>query len=60
MSIITPNYDSLQSVLDTCKVCDSVMFLISATEETDDWGETLLSAVLGNNSSVFKHSVNYF
>ena len=47
MSIITPNVDSLQSVLDSCKVCDSVLFLVSPTEGSDDWGETLLSAVLG-------------
>ena len=47
MSIITPNFDSIHSVLDSCKVCDSVIFLVSATEESDDWGDTLLSAVLG-------------
>ena len=50
MSVISPNFDSLQSVLDSCKVCDSVVFLVSATEESDDWGETVLSSVLGNSS----------
>ena len=50
MSVISPNFDSLQSVLDTCKVCNSVVFLVSATEESDDWGETVLSSVLGKSS----------
>ena len=31
MSVISPNFDSIQSVLDTCKVSDSVVFLVSAT-----------------------------
>ena len=53
MSIITPNVDSLQSVLDSCKVCDSVLFLVSPTEGSDDWGETLLSAVLGQLQTSF-------
>ena len=52
MSIISPNFDSIQSVLDTCKVCDSVVFLVSATQESDEWGETVLSSVLGNFSIV--------
>ena len=47
MSVISPNFDSIQSVLDTCKVCDSVVFLLSATQESDEWGETVLSSVLG-------------
>ena len=50
MSVISPNFDSIQSVLDTCKVCDSVVFLVSATEESDEWGETILSSVLGKTS----------
>ena len=50
MSVISPNFDSIQSVLDTCKVSDSVVFLVSATEESDDWGETVLSSVLGKPS----------
>ena len=52
MSVISPNFDSIQSVLDTCKVSDSVVFLVSATEESDEWGETLLSSVLGKITSV--------
>ena len=52
MSVISPNFDSIQSVLDTCKVCDSVVFLVSATQESDDWGETVLSSVLGNITTV--------
>ena len=52
MSVISPNFDSIQSVLDTCKVCDSVVFLLSATQESDTWGETVLSSVLGNITTV--------
>jgi len=51
MSVISPNFDSIQSVLDTCKVCDSVVFLLSATQESDEWGETVLSSVLAQGLS---------
>ena len=47
MTVVVPNFDSIQSVLDVCKVCDTCVFLISATRETEEWGDTLLSSVLG-------------
>lgn len=59
MSVITPNFDSLQSVLDSCKVCDSVVFLLSATQESDTWGETVLSSVLGNITTVVESRSHY-
>ena len=56
MSVISPNFDSIQSVLDTCKVCDSVVFLLSATQESEEWGETILSSVLGKIISTVLYS----
>ena len=47
MTVVIPDFDSIQSVLDVCKVCDTCVFLMSATRETEEWGDTLLSSVLG-------------
>ena len=47
MTVVVPDFDSIQSVLDVCKVCDTCVFLMSATREPEEWGDTLLSSVLG-------------
>ena len=47
LSVVVPDFNNIQSVLDVTKVCDSVVFLMSATSDTDTWGDTLLSAVIG-------------
>lgn len=49
-SFITPPLDNELGILDTLKICDTVVFLISAAagiefgaEEIDEWGTKLLS-----------------
>lgn len=49
--MVSPDMDRIESVLDVAKVCDSVIFLLSATQDIDEWGDTLLSSVLGRNQS---------
>jgi len=51
ITVVVPDFNSIQSVLDVCKVCDSVVFLMSATSDTEEWGDTLLSAVLAQGLS---------
>ena len=47
-AFVMPDRNHLLGVLDACKVCDSVLFLVSGDEAegTDQVGERLLSAVL--------------
>ena len=47
MTVVVPDFDNIQSVLDVCKVCDSCVLLISAARDPEEWGDTLLSSVLG-------------
>ena len=47
MTVVVPDFNSIQSVLDVCKVCDSCVLLMSATTDPEEWGDTLLSSVLG-------------
>ena len=47
LSVVVPDFNNIQSVLDVTTVCDSVVFLMSASSDTDPWGDTLLSAVIG-------------
>jgi len=51
MTVVVPDFDSIQSVLDVCKVCDTCVFLMSATRETEEWGDTLLSSILAQGLS---------
>lgn len=48
-SFVTPQLDSELAILDTLKVCDTVLFLISAaggidfgTEPIDEWGNKII------------------
>ena len=52
MTVVVPDFNSIQSVLDVCKVCDSCVLLMSATTDPEEWGDTLLSSVLGELPSV--------
>ena len=72
MTVVVPDFNSIQSVLDVCKVCDmwlniiiiiviiiiikvcdSCVLLMSATRDPEEWGDTLLSSLLGEFSIVF-------
>ena len=45
-TLVQPTRNSLHSVMDTAKVCDSIVFLLCPHTAMDSWGETLLSSVL--------------
>ena len=45
-SLVQPTRNSLHAVMDTAKVCDSIVFLLCPHTAMDSWGETLLSSVL--------------
>jgi len=51
MTAVFPDYNNIQSVLDVCKVCDSVIFLISATADSDHYGDMVLSSVIAQGLS---------
>ena len=51
MTVVVPDFNSIQSVLDVCKVCDSCVLLISATRDPEEYGDTLLSSLLGEFSN---------
>ena len=53
MTVVVPDFNSIQSVLDVCKVCDSCVLLISATRDPEEYGDTLLSSLLGEFILVF-------
>ena len=55
MTVVVPDFDNIQSVLDVCKVCDSCVLLISAARDPEEWGDTLLSSVLGEFLSSGEH-----
>jgi len=46
-TIVQPDRTSLHAVLDTAKVCDSIVFVLCPHTGIDSWGETLLSSILG-------------
>jgi len=50
-TVVTPSRNSLHSVLDTAKVCDSLVLLVCPHTGMDAWGEQLLSALLGQGLS---------
>ena len=45
-SLVQPTRNSLHAVMDTAKVCDTIVFLLCPHTAMDSWGETLLSSVL--------------
>jgi len=49
-TMVQPDRGSLHAVLDTAKVCDSLVFLVCPHTGLDSWGETLLSCVLSQGT----------
>ena len=49
-TMIQPDRGSLHAVLDTAKVCDSLVFLVCPHTGLDSWGETLLSCILSQGT----------
>jgi len=50
-TVVEPNRNSLHSVLDIAKVCDSLVLMVCPHTGIDAWGEQLLSALLGQGLS---------
>lgn len=44
---ITGQYGNLYNIMDVAKVADSLLLLVSAEEEIDDFGEGCISCLLG-------------
>ena len=55
--MVVPDFNSIQSVLDVCKVCDSCVLVMSATTDPEEWGDTLLSSVLGEFLNIVCSSI---
>ena len=49
-TMVQPDRGSLHAVLDTAKVCDSLVFLVCPHTGLDSWGETLLSCVMSQGT----------
>jgi len=50
-TMVQPNWNSLHAVLDTAKVCDSLVLLLCPHTGMDSWGEQLLSSLLAQGLS---------
>jgi len=50
-TVVQPDRSSLHAVLDTAKVCDSLVLMLCPHTGMDSWGEQLLSALLAQGLS---------